>query len=75
MLSQIPSVSTASAVAIMDVYKTIPALVSALQGDDKALDAVNTVTKGGKPRKLTKTCVNNVYNYLLCKSGQVVVDV
>ena len=75
MLSQIPSVSTASAVAIMDVYKTIPALVNALQGDDKALDAVNTVTKGGKPRKLTKTCINNVYNYILCKSGQVVVDV
>ena len=75
MLSQIPSVSTASAIAIMDVYKTIPALVNALQCDDKALDGVNTVTKGGKPRKLTKTCINNVYNYLLCKSGQVVVDV
>ena len=75
MLAQIPSVSTASACAIMDKYKTIPSLIQAITNDDKALDDITTLTKSGKARKLTKTCTNNVYNFLLGKSGLVEVDV
>ena len=75
MLSQIPSVSTASANAIMEKYPNIPTLIQALQNDDKALDNIHTLTKSGKSRKLTKACSSNVYNYLLSKQGQVEVDV
>jgi ERCC4-type nuclease len=75
MLAQIPSVSTASACAIMDKYKTIPNLIEAIKKDDKALHDITTLTKSGKSRKLTKVCTSNVYNFLLGKSGLVEVDI
>lgn len=75
MLAQIPSVSTASACAIMNKYETVPKLIQAITANDKALDDITTLTKSGKTRKLTKTCTNNVYNFLLRKSGLVEVDI
>jgi ERCC4-type nuclease len=67
MLAQIPSVSTASAQVIMKKYKKIDDLIVALRADSKALQDLTTTTKSGKERKLTKTCISNVYNYLLGK--------
>ena len=75
MLAQIPSVSTASACAIMERYKTVSNLIQVITANDKALDDITTLTKSGKTRKLTKTCTNNVYNFLLGKSGLVEVDI
>ena len=75
MLAQIPSVSSASASAIMDKYKTIPDLINALSENDKALSDITTLTKSGKERKLTKTCTCNVYNFLLGKKSTLEVDV
>jgi ERCC4-type nuclease len=72
MLAQIPSVSTASAQVIMERYKNIDALIIALHSDNKALQDLTTTTKSGKERKLTKTCISNVYNYLLGKSDVVI---
>lgn len=72
MLAQIPSVSTASALIIMEKYKSIDDLITALQADSKALHDLTTTTKSGKERKLTKTCTSNVYNYLLGKSDRVI---
>jgi ERCC4-type nuclease len=67
MLAQIPSVSTASAQVIMNRYKNINDLIVALRADSKVLQDLTTTTKSGKERKLTKTCISNVYNYLLGK--------
>lgn len=72
MLAQIPSVSTASAQVIMEKYKNIDDLITALHADSKALQHLTTTTKSGKERKLTKTCTSNVYNYLLGKSDGVI---
>ena len=69
MLAQIPSVSTASAQVIMERYKNIDELITALRADSKSLQYLTTTTKSGKERKLTKTCTSNVYNYLLGKSN------
>uniref|UniRef100_A0A6C0JH89 ERCC4 domain-containing protein n=1 Tax=viral metagenome TaxID=1070528 RepID=A0A6C0JH89_9ZZZZ len=68
MLSQIPGVSTASATVIMNKYKNIDILIDALRKNEKALNDITTLTKSGKPRKITKTCCSNVYNYLISDS-------
>lgn len=72
MLAQIPSVSTASAQVIMEKYKNIDCLITALHADSNILQNLTTITKSGKERKLTKTCTSNVYNYLLGKSDGVI---
>ena len=65
MLSQIPNVSTVSATAIMKNYSSIAELVSSLKENSKALDAVCITTKTDKTRKISKTCISNVYKFLL----------
>jgi ERCC4-type nuclease len=65
MLSQIPNVSNVVAIAIMDKYKTLKALIEALSVDRKALDDVKTVNKVGQARKINKTSIENIYTYLL----------
>lgn len=65
MISQIPGVSTNSATAIMDKYKTLDALILAMKGDHNALRDITTTTRTGKTRKLSKTCTANIYNFLL----------
>ena len=68
MLAQIPGVSTASANAIMEKYKNIDILIDELRKNEKALNDITTLTKSGKPRKITKKCCSNVYNYLISNS-------
>lgn len=65
MISQIPGVSTNSASAIMDKYKTLDALILAMKKDHNALREIVTKTKTGKSRKLSKSCTANIYNFLL----------
>ena len=65
MLSQIPGVSNASAIAIMNKYSTIQNLIEKLATDDKALINIYISDKSGKLRKINKTCILNIYKYLL----------
>ena len=65
MLSQIPGVSNASAIAIMNKYSTIQNLIQKLATDDKALINISISDKLGKLRKINKTCILNIYKYLL----------
>jgi ERCC4-type nuclease len=65
MLSQIPGVSNAAAIAIMKKYSTIQNLIQKLAMDDKALINIATSDKSGKLRKINKTCISNIYKYLL----------
>lgn len=65
MLSQIPHVSASSAKAIMEVYKSIDNLLSSIKQNSSALDNICITTKTDKTRKISKTCINNIYTYLL----------
>ena len=65
MLSQIPGVSTAVAVAVMDKYTNICHLIQILGENQHALSEIYTVTKQGKQRKISKTSQANIYNFLL----------
>ena len=65
LLSQIPSVSSTSALAIMKDYDTIMDLLTAMKENKNALNNICITTKNGKPRKISKTCINNMYMYLM----------
>jgi ERCC4-type nuclease len=65
MLSQIPSVSTASAVAIMQQFGTFAALLTALQSDPTSLNTITTINKNGQHKKLSKPCINAIFDFLV----------
>ena len=72
ILSQIPNVSSQSAVSIMNKFKTIKHLISQLEKDDKCLDDIFTGTD--KPRKLNKNCKLSIYKFLLQKENELIID-
>lgn len=65
MLSNIPSVSSKSAITIMCQYKTIKNLISALENDSNCLDNIKQMTNSGQERKISKTCIENIKKFLL----------
>jgi ERCC4-type nuclease len=65
MLAQIPNVSSASAAAIMQKFSTMANLLSALQSDPASLNAITTTNKNGQTKKLTKPCINAIYEFLV----------
>ena len=68
MLAQIPNVSCASAAAIMQKFSTMALLLSALQNDSTCLNAITTTNKTGQLKKLTKPCINTIYDFLVKKT-------
>ena len=65
MLSQIPSVSSSIAIAVMKKYNNIITLIKELEINQHALTDIYTETKQGKQRKISKTSQTNIYNFLL----------
>ena len=63
MLSQIPGMSGSTATQIMTQYKTIGGLIDALRENPKCLDGF-LIGNGDKKRKMAKSVVENVKNYL-----------
>jgi len=64
ILCQIPSVSSVTAVAIMKEFKTFNNLLEKLKEDEKCLFNITTKTSTGQSRKISKTCINNIIEYL-----------
>lgn len=64
MLCQIPGISSVTAVAVMEHYKTIPNLIAAIRADPNCLQTVSYKTGAGQTRKINKTCVSNVLSFL-----------
>jgi len=64
MLCQIPGVSSVSAIAILEKYKTLPELIKAVQIDPTCLNGVSTTDPNGKTRKISKTIIQNIVKYL-----------
>jgi ERCC4-type nuclease len=74
MLAQIPNVSCASAAAIMQKFSTMATLLSALQSDPKCLNDITTTNKNNQAKKLTKPCINAIYDFLV-KKAIITVDI
>lgn len=72
ILSQIPNVSSQSAISIMKKFKTIKNLINELEKNDKCLDDIFIGTD--KPRKLNKTCKSSIYKFLLQVNNDLIIN-
>lgn len=63
MLCQIPGISSASALAILEQFKTLPNLIKCINEDKTCLSNVTTKDANGKSRKISKTVVSTVLLY------------
>jgi ERCC4-type nuclease len=64
MLCQIPGISSASALAILQQFKTLPNLIKCIQEDPNCLNSVSTTDAKGKSRKISKTTIATIIEYL-----------
>ena len=64
MLCQIPGVSSASALAILSQFKTLPNLIKSIQDDENCLNNVCTTDSNGKSRKISKTAIATIIKFL-----------
>lgn len=64
MLCQIPGISSASALAILLKFKTLPGLIKAIDLDDACLNSICTTDANGKSRKISKTAIATIIKFL-----------
>lgn len=64
MLCQIPGISSASALAILAQFKTLPNLIKSIQQDETCLSNVCTTDSNGKSRKISKTAIATIIKFL-----------
>ena len=67
MLCQIPGISSVTAIAIMDKFKTIPNLINEIQQNDNCLKDISYQNSKGQTRKINKTSLVNIVKFLLKK--------
>jgi ERCC4-type nuclease len=67
MLCQIPGISSVTALAIMEKYKTIPNLIKELELDNDSMKDLSYTNSKGQVRKINKTCLANSVKFLLKK--------
>jgi ERCC4-type nuclease len=67
MLCQIPGISSKSALAIMDKYKTISNLIKELELNNETMKDLSYTNENGQTRKINKTIIENIVKFLLCK--------
>jgi hypothetical protein len=67
MLCQIPGISSVSALAIMEKYKTLPNLLKEIEQNNDCLKDISHTNSKGQTRKISKTCAVNIVKYLLKK--------
>lgn len=64
ILSQIPGISSVTAIAIMNNFDSFPHLVRELNNDPMCIDNL-TITTNGKTRKINKNSIENIKRFLL----------
>ena len=67
MLCQIPGISSVSALAILQQFKTLPNLIKSINDDDTCLNNIYTMDATGKQRKLNKNVISSIITFLKIK--------
>ena len=67
MISQIPGISSVTAIAIMKHFKTIPNLISCIEQDPTCLSNITYETANGQTRKINKACLDILCKFLMHK--------
>jgi ERCC4-type nuclease len=66
MLCQIPSISSTTALAVLQKFKTISELIKQIElCGEECLNDILTTDANGKSRKISKACVANIIKFLL----------
>ena len=65
ILNQIPGVSKSTSITIMGQFGSLYNLLNKLKEDQSCLDNLKYKTKNGKERRISKTSIKNIYQYLL----------
>ncbi len=64
MLCQIPGISDVTATAVFKKFNTLSNLIVAIKEDPTCLNDIKTIMANGKPRKISKTCIKNIIDFL-----------
>ena len=67
MLCQIPGISSVTALAVMDKYKTIPNLIKEIELNNDCMKDLSYTNTKGQVRKINKTCISNIIKFLAKK--------
>ena len=67
MLCQIPGISSVTALAIMEKYKSLPDLIKAIEANNECLKDITSTNAKGQTRKINKTSISNIVKFLLKK--------
>jgi len=67
MLCQIPGISSVTALAVMEKYKSIPNLIKELENNSDSMKDLSYTNTKGHVRKISKTCIANIVKFLLKK--------
>ena len=65
MLCQIPGVSSATALTIMEKYKTIQNLIKELETNPNTLKDISSTNAKGQTRKINKSSIANIIQFLI----------
>jgi ERCC4-type nuclease len=72
ILSQIPGISKTTSGVIIEKYGSLFQLLKALEADKHCLDKLMYTTKKGQERRVSKTSIANVIQYLLYQKSNVI---
>ena len=67
MLCQIPGISAATAISIMEKFKTLSNLIASVEADPTCLNNIYNTTANGQQRKINKNCIDNIVKFLIQK--------
>ncbi len=65
VLCQIPTISSVTAIAIMKEFESLTELIQKLKENKDCLNEIKTETSNGQKRKISKTSIKNIIEYLL----------
>ena len=69
MLSNIPAVSSKTAIAIMEKYHSIQNLINAINENNECLKDFKYKMDNGSMRKISSTCIENIKTYLIINNN------
>ena len=67
MLCQIPGISSVTAIAIINKFKTLSNLIKEIEQCEDCLKDITYTNAKGQTRKINKTCLTNIVKFLLKK--------
>jgi hypothetical protein len=64
LLSQIPGISSLTAIQIMKKFDSFYDLISQVRQNPTCLDSITIISETGKSRKINKTSIENLKKYI-----------